>query len=182
MADNIQEKEAELKEKDKKNTQRAKQIPENTMIKVKSTVFGTLVYKAKRSGDITVWDEQGDIQYMTLRDLIAMRNDAIVFFKNQWVVVVGVDESETCKASVYDIYSAIGVSMYYKNIIDPTDYQAVCGWSLAEIPEKVAQLSPAGKENFIVALNKFISDGILDSRKKIKAFEKALGCDLVEED
>ena len=51
-------------------------------------------------------------------------------------------------------------------------------WTEAEIAEKVATLSDGARQNLVVALNGFIKDGTLDSRKKIKAFEKALDCEL----
>jgi hypothetical protein len=39
-------------------------------------------------------------------------------------------------------------------------------------------MSAEAKVNLAVALNTYIEKGILDSLKRIKAFEEVLGCDL----
>ena len=68
--------------------------------------------------------------------------------------------------------------VYYKNYIDPTSFDKICSWNENEIAENISMLSEGARDNLIVALNRFIEDGTLDSRRKIKAFEKALDCEL----
>ena len=115
---------------------------------------------------------------MSMSDLKTIKAQDVGYFKNQWLVIVGVAEDSDCKAKPADIYKALAIDIYYKNFIDPTTFDEACSWTDAEITEKVVTLSDGAKQNLVVALNGFIQDGTLDSRKKIKAFEKALDCEL----
>jgi len=153
-------------------------IPEDTLIKVKSNFYGKLYYKNLVTQERIIWENQGEIQTMTLRELRAMRTQQAGFFRNQWLIIVGVADGEDCKATPYDICKSLTITDFYKNFIDPSEYESICEWNESEINERVSLLSPASKENLIVALNQYISDGRLDSIRRIKAFEKALDCEL----
>lgn len=153
-------------------------IPEDTLIRIRSGFYGKIYYKNPITREKIVFENQGDEQVVTLRELRAMRTSQPAFFKNQWIIIVGVADGEDCSASSYDILKSLAAGEYYKNFIDPVRFDEVCDWSESEIAEKIAMLSPGAKENLIVALNGFIKSGRLDSIKKIKAFEKALNCEL----
>lgn len=153
-------------------------IEDGVSIKVKSGFYGVLCYKNPRSQETFVWEHIGDVQFMSMSDLKTIKAQDVGYFKNQWLVIVGVAEDSDCKAKPADIYKALAIDIYYKNFIDPTTFDEACSWTDAEIAEKVATLSDGAKQNLVVALNGFIQDGTLDSRKKIKAFEKALDCEL----
>lgn len=165
-------------EPDKKKENKQVTISEDTLVKVKSGFYGKLYYKNLVTGERVVWENQGEIQTMTVRELRAMRTQQPGFFKNQWLIIAGVADGERCKATPFDICKALVITEYYKNFIDPSNFDQVCDWSDAQIEENVALMSPGARENLIVALNQFIADGRLDSIKKIRTFEKALGCDL----
>ncbi len=153
-------------------------IDDGVSIKVKSNFYGKLYFRNPRSGDEFNWSQNGDIQFLTMFDLKTMKAQASGFFKNQWVTILGVSDDSDCKATPADICKALAIDIYYKNFIDPTNFDVVCSWSEAEIAEKISLLSDGAKTNLIVALNSFIENGTLDSRRKIKAFEKALDCEL----
>lgn len=155
-------------------------IGDDVLIKVKSGFHGKLYYKNLVTGEMTVWDRQGDVQIMSMRDLRAMKARQVAFFKNQWIIILGVAEGESCKATPADICRSLVVTQYYENFVDPTRFDAVIAWSEAEIAEKVPLMSDGAKENLVVALNKFIATGRLDSMRKKRAFEKALDCELRE--
>ena len=153
-------------------------IEDGVSIKVKSGFYGVLCYKNPRSQETFVWEHIGDVQFMSMSDLKTIKAQDVGYFKNQWLVIVGVAEDSDCKAKPAAIYKALAIDIYYKNFIDPTTFDEACSWTDAEITEKVVTLSDGAKQNLVVALNGFIQDGTLDSRKKIKAFEKALDCEL----
>lgn len=153
-------------------------IEDGVSIKVKSGFYGVLCYTNPRSGETFIWEHSGDIQFLSMSDLKTMKAQDVGFFKNQWVVIVGVADDSDCKAKPADIYKALAIDIYYKNFIDPTTFDEVCNWTESEIAERVATLSDGARQNLVVALNGFIQDGTLDSRRKIKAFEKALDCEL----
>lgn len=153
-------------------------IDDSVSIMVKSGFYGVLCYKNPRSQETFIWERSGDVQFLSMSDLKAMKAQDVGYFKNQWIVIIGVAEDSDCKAKPADIYKALAIDAYYKNFIDPTTFEAVCGWGETEIAEKVKMLSDGARQNLVVALNGFIKDGTLDSRRKIKAFEKALDCEL----
>ncbi len=153
-------------------------LNDSTLIRVKSCFWGKLYYKNPTTGELIIWEKQGDIQIMSMGDLRAMKARQVAFFKNQWILILGVAEGEDEGISPDDIYNALIIKQYYQNYIDISHIEQVCRWSDKEITERIPLLSTAAKENLIIALNKCIANGTLDSIKKIKSFEDALGCDL----
>ncbi len=168
--------------KSTKTAQKRVRITDDIQIRVKSNYYGTLFFKNKRTGDSVEWKNPGEIQSVTMGDLKAMRAEQAQFFKNQWVVILGVAEYEDCRATCEDIFKALTIEQFYQNYIEPTDYRIICGWSEKEIAERVAMLTTGARENLVVALNTYIKDGTLDSLRRIRAFEEALGCKLYSEE
>ena len=173
MTENIKKTSEPVK---KKNVQ----IDDRTMIKVKSIYYGQVNYKNKRSGEQTIWENIGDIQVMPFGELRIMKAEQVAFFKNQWLMIVGVADGESCTATPAEICKALVIDRYYSNFINPEDFGALCEMSTSVIKERVALMSDAAKDNLIVALNELIANGTLDSIKKIKTFEEVLGCELRE--
>ena len=164
-----------------KATPKKVKITDDVQIRVKSNYYGTLFFQNRRTGDFVEWKNPGEVQIVTMSDLRAMKAEQAAFFRNQWVVILGVAEHEDCKATCEDICKALVVEQHYKNYIEPTNFREICGWSEKELIERVSMLTPGAKENLIVALNSYIKDGSLDSLKKIRAFEEVLGCKLYED-
>ena len=165
-------------EPEKKEQNKQVTISEDTLVKVKSGFYGLLHYKNLVTGEKITWEHQGDVQILPIRELRTMRSQQPGFFKNQWLIIAGVAEGERSKATPADICRHLAITEYYKNFIDPTNFDEACDWSETEIPERIALMTTGAKENLIIALNQFIKEGRLDSIRKIKAFEKALDCDL----
>ncbi len=161
-----------------KSQPRQIKIDDGVSIKVKSGFYGVLCYKNPRTQETFIWEHSGDVQFLSMSDLKTMKAQDVGYFKNQWIVIVGVADDSDCKAKPADIYKALAIDIYYKNFIDPTTFDEACNWTEDEIAEKVATLSDGAKQNLTVALNGFVKNGKLDSRKRIKAFEKALDCEL----
>lgn len=153
-------------------------IGDDALIRVKSNVFGELVYVNKRNGEVTKWANNGDIQTLEMGALRAMRANSIAFFANQWIIPIGFDDENADKYKVGDIFKALYITQYYKDFIDPADYVTICSWTPAQIKEKVPLMSDGAKANLAVALNDYIEKGVLDSLRAIKTFEEVLMCDL----
>lgn len=156
-------------------------LSDYALINVKSNVVGGLIYVNPKNGMKTYWGMCGEIQQMSLGDLREMKASSIAFFQNQWVIITGFADENAEKYKPADIYKALFITQYYKNMIDPSNYDEICSWSPSEIREKVSLLSDGAKDNLAVALSTYVKKGLLDSRKSIKAFEEALGCTLDEE-
>ena len=155
-------------------------IDDSVLVKVKSTYFGHLYYCNKKNGESTEWEHAGDIQIMSMGDLRAMKATQVAFFKNRWIVILGVADGSDCDACCADIYKALVITKYYEDYIEPTDVNAICSWDEREIAERVPMMSPGAQENLIVILNECIRNGALDSMRSIRAYENALGCRLCD--
>lgn len=153
-------------------------IDDSVLVKVKSTYFGRLFYRNKKTGESTEWLRAGDIQIVSMGDLRAMKATQVAFFKNQWLVILGLADGSECQATCADIYKALVITQYYQNYIEPTNVSAICSWNEKEIAERVAMMSAGAQENLVVTLNECIKNGALDSIRSIRAFENALGCRL----
>lgn len=153
-------------------------ISDDVFVKVQSCFNGKIYYKNPVSGENIVWDNIGDVQTVSMRELRAMKSRNVGFFKNQWIIILGVADGEECEATPADIYKALIVGQYYNNFIDPSNFNEICGWDEKKIAERIPLLTSSAKENLVVALNGYIKSGQLDSIKKIRAFERALGCEL----
>lgn len=153
-------------------------LNDSAIINVKSNVFGKLTYVDKRTGDEVVWSKCGEPNQMAFGLLRNMRSTSIAFFKNQWIIITGFGDENADKYTPADIYKALGVTQYYKDLIEPSDYVEICSWEPEEIKRRVSLMSVESKANLAVALNAYIEKGILDSIKRIRAFEEVLGCDL----
>lgn len=155
-------------------------LDDSVLIRVKSNTFGKLVYINKRTGERTVWPHFGEEQSVTMADLRAMKGSQNDFFADNMIVITGCDDDRYADITPEEIYETLLVSKYYKNFLDPDKFGTLYSMSEDVIRERVGQLSRNGRLNLIVALNKAIEDGALDSMKKIRLFEELLNCDLAE--
>lgn len=154
-------------------------LDDSVLISVKSNVFGGLIFVNPRTGDKTEWGGCGDVQTMSMGDLRAMKGTQRAFYENQWIYIVGVDESGYDDVTAEDIYKTLMVTQYYKNIIDPDNYTEIFSWEPERIRETVSMMSNGAKMNLAVAANTCIEDGSLDSLRKIQVLEECLGCELM---
>lgn len=153
-------------------------IDDTALINVKSNVFGELIFVDPVTKAKVRWVQCGEVLQLPLAMLRNMKNGAIKFFTNQLVIITGFADENAERYEVADIYKALYISQYYKDVLDPTDYGDICSWSPAVIKQKVPMLSKGSKGKLVVALNTYIEKGVLDSLKAIKTFEEVLGCDL----
>lgn len=153
-------------------------IDDSALINVKSNVFGELFFIDPVTKEEISWPQCGATQQLPMATLRHMKTGCIKFFVNQLVVITGFADENADKYEVADIYKALYITQYYKDFLDPSDYEKVCSWSIDEIKERVPRFSSATKMKLVVALNIYIEKGVLDSLKAIKAFEEVLGCEL----
>ena len=153
-------------------------LDDSVLIRVKSNTYGQLIYVNKRTGDRTEWSRFGEEQSVTMGDLRAMKGTQLPFFSDQMIVVTGCDDERYPDLTPAEIYDALLVSRYYKNIVDPDNFGKIFSASEDEIRQWVSQMSSNARMNLIVALNAAIRNGTLDSLRKIKLFEDLLGCEL----
>lgn len=153
-------------------------LDDSVLIRAKSNTYGQLIYVNKRTGDRTEWSRFGEEQSVTMGDLRAMKGTQLPFFSDQMIVVTGCDDERYPDLTPAEIYDALLVSRYYKNIVDPDNFGRIFSASEDETRQWVSQMSSNARMNLIVALNAAIRNGTLDSLRKIKLFEDLLGCEL----
>ena len=153
-------------------------LDDQLLVNVKSNTFGTLFYRNPRTGDAIEWSHFGDVQQLTMGDLRAMKGTQRAFYENQWIYIMNIEDAGYEDVTADDICKALMVTQYYKNILDPDNFSQVFSWPEEKIRERVSMMSPGAKMNLVVAANTAITNGALDSLKKIKTLEDVLGCEL----
>lgn len=156
----------------------ALKLEDSMLINVKSNVFGELLYINKRTGDSTKWNDSGDVQTLSVADIRSMKGNQRAFFENQWVYLDSIEDPGYEDVSSEDIYKALLLSQYYRNMVNPDNYTEIFNWDISRMKQAVMSMSSASKLNLTVAANTCIANGTLDSLKKIKALEECLGCTL----
>lgn len=157
----------------------AVRIDDTALINVRSNVFGELIFVDPVTKEIITWPQCGEVLPIAMSTLRHMKTGASKFFSNQLVVLTGFADENAEKYEIADVYKALYISQYYKDIIDPANYEEICNWKPAEIKSKISMMSKGSRAKLMVALNTYIEKGILDSLKAIKTFEEALGCELM---
>lgn len=155
-------------------------FPDHVMVAVQSNTYGELIYVNQRTGARVSWKEIGDVQPVPMGELRDMRNTQRGFFSNNRIFIVGVEDEEYSEAAPEDVYKALMVSQYYKDVIDPNNFNSIFGLEPHELRIRLNRMSDGAKTNLVVAANEAIRRGRLDSLKKIRVIEECLGCELIE--
>jgi hypothetical protein len=165
----------------KENKQRVniKNLPLHTSVRVRSNVFGQLIYKSKKTGYQIEWDNSITPQYFTLDELQEMRNTQRKFFERNWVIIDGfVDDELSASYSIEEILDYLHVKEYYKNFLCPENVDDLFKLPVDEIEKRLLTTSDGNKDLIVVRANELIQNGVLDSMRVILTLEKALNCEL----
>ena len=157
---------------------------DDTLISVKSNVFGTLIYINHKTGDEVRWDNFGETQTLSVGDLRAMKAKQLAFYKENWIVFEGIEDSseEYEDIDVQDIYDILQVSQYYRDYLCPNDLNEIFNWTTTEMRNKIPRMTKSVREAIAIRANELITEGILDSMSKVKTLEEILNCQLASDD
>lgn len=126
-----------------------------------------LVYISKRTSEKFEWSDFGDVQYITLGELISMKSTQPRFLKEGWLIV---DDEEAIEQ--------LGLAKMYGNIFEIDDIADFLEKDEYEI-ERILTNMPRGFKNSIAQFaREQVESGELDSRGKIKLLERLLDVDL----
>ena len=145
---------------------------------VKSNVFGELIYINDRTGDQFIWENYGEEQTLTAKDIRDMKARQQMFFKEDWVSII---DSHSVDMSVYtlkDIYDALQVGRYYDENAIAFELDDIFSMNEKEMRETIASMSDTIKKTVVIRANDKIKDGSLDSISKVKLLEEILNCEL----
>lgn len=145
------------------------QIDPHTLVEVKNNTAGRVVYVSPRMmGYKIYWYEFGDTELMEYSELMTMRNSARRFFEDNLIWI----EDEA-------IRDALGVSKYYKDAVSTSNLDDLFTMSTDKIKQKIALMSETNKNAVAQRAQALIDSGKLDSIKKIRVVEEAIGTKLV---
>jgi hypothetical protein len=179
MNENFEQVDKTIKVEDiKQKKMEIRKVPASALVNVLCNTHGGLLYLSKKTGVRYEWDEFGNEQQLPIEELVTMRNSQRRFFEDNWVVIDGFVDAEYQEFSDLEILDYLQVSKYYDNTLCPRNIDDVFSMSVAQIEEKVPNMSRGVKNTIILRANEFIKIGKLDSLRTIKALETALNCEL----
>lgn len=150
-------------------------IPADTLISCRSGVRGELRYISKRlNGMQYVWNDFGDENTIEFEELMSMRNTDLRFFTDNWVIIEDSDEF-----TADEIYEALKVSQYYKTVLSIDNFDSLFNETPEKIISIVSNMSNGLKDTIAIRAKQLYNSGVLDSRKRTEALEKALGIELI---
>lgn len=142
-----------------------KTLPLDMMVACTNLFPGTLVYiSRKQVGYEIVWENQGDVDYIELGELVSMRNSQRAFFEKNWI---GIDDE--------DVLEYLGVQKYYDHALSYEEFNELLDMPFSEMAEKIRLLPKGMKENFKIQVSKKIKNKEIDSIKVVDFLKSELG-------
>lgn len=142
-----------------------KKFNDEDLIPCRSITNGKLIFVGKKSGMVYRWTDYNDVEYVEYRDLLfAVRNtnDNSIIYRPRFIIM---DEDFIAENKK--------LAEFYKNIYTTTEFEElVMDCSVNQLIATVKQLPEGAKECLKGVVSTMISDGRLDSVKKIKVFDE----------
>ena len=147
------------------------ELPRDLYIPCVSLVrSGRLIYSSKRQmGYSVIWRNYMDTQYIELAELMAMRSSDPMFFSENWIMID--DEFEHKDAVV----QKLRIKDMYVNAPNMLELERLFVMPVDEMIHKIKSMSVSLKESVYLHAKEAVENGTLDSMRRIKAIEGALG-------
>lgn len=168
-AEETQEKETQEKEAPKKEVAKPRKkadINRDELILCRSAVKN-LVYISKRTSEKFEWADYGDVQYISMGELITMKSTQPRMLKEGWIIVDDEDAIEQ-----------LGLAKMYGNLFEIDDIDEFFELSDSEMKRILTNMPRGFKNTLATFAREKIESGELDSNKKIKLLEELLEVDL----
>ena len=148
---------------------RIKKVDLQELVEVQSCTYGSLYYRAPDGNEVR-WSTFGDVAWMTVGDLMIMRNSQRDFFADQLICF--------CGDNAREVMEYLQVDQYYNEIKDTDSFDDIFEADPDEVPALIEKLSDGAKETLARRAYSKVQNNELDSVKMIKVLEEALGYDL----
>lgn len=141
------------------NTEKVTKVKEKLVLKdtdevvVKSNVFGELIYINDRTGDQIVWENYGDEQVLSAKDIRDMKAKQQSFFKEGWISIIDSSCVNFDEYTLKDVYDALQIGRYYAEDLVSFDLDTVFTLSEDSLRKKVANMSNTVKRTVIIRAN-----------------------------
>ena len=168
-AEETQEKKTQEKEAPKKAVAKPRKkadINRDELILCRSAVRN-LVYISKRTSEKFEWADYGDVQYISMGELITMKSTQPRMLKEGWIIVDDEDAIEQ-----------LGLAKMYGNLFEIDDIDEFFELSDTEMKRILTNMPRGFKNTLATFAREKIQSGELDSNKKIKLLEDLLEVDL----
>ena len=142
------------------------EINRDDLIECRSAV-SNLVYVSKRTSEKFEWKEYGDVNYITLGELITMKSTQPRMLKEGWLIV---DDEEAIEQ--------LGLAKMYGNLFEIDDIDEFFALSEKEIKRILTNMPRGFKNSLGNFARERIQSGVIDSNRKIKLLEELLDVDL----
>lgn len=150
---------------------RTPEVQLTDMVCVRSCFYGNLVYVSKKTGAIVEWQNFDAEQYMTVEELLYMRNSQPRFFKEPWIRIVG-DNADA-------VFKFLSLERYNSTVLSYNSFADIFRMPVEDIEELVSGFGDSMKESFARYARMNILDDELTDLKIIKAIEHATGFELL---
>lgn len=149
-----------------------KAVPLTDLVCVKSCFYGTLVYVSRKTGSVIEWNEFDSEQYVSVDELLTMRNTQPAFFKESWVRLVGENADE--------VFAFLQLDRYCKGEVPFDDFRELFDLPPAELQHVVSGFSASLKESVARYAAELILSGALNEIDKVRAIENETGFKLMD--
>lgn len=141
-------------------------ITNDYVVQVASAFHGRLIFKSNNTGFKIIWNEFGEENPFTVRDLFDMRNGHREFFTRNFITI------EDPRAD--EVYKLLGVDKFYTHIRSVKDVDnLILNEESEKMREVIAALSPNNKEVVAKRAYELRKENILDSAKRIDVIEES---------
>ncbi|WJJ55267.1 hypothetical protein QB910_000023 [Dabrowskivirus KKP3916] len=148
---------------------KAVNIDHNELVEVMNGSPSKLIYKNKQTQATQEWQEYGEVQLMTVQELMNARGQQPRFFRDQWFVVLDAD-----------VINYLKLDSFYKNLMKPEELEVFFDQDADQIEESLKKLSNGAKMLVAGRARKLYEDGLLTDVHKIKAVNSALGIHIAD--
>ena len=141
-------------------------ITNDYIVQVASAFHGKLIFRSKNTGYKVIWNEFGEENTFTVRDLFDIRNGNREFFTHNWITI------EDPRAE--EVYKLLGVDKFYGQIRSVKDVdKLILETETEEMQDVIFSLSANNKEVVAKRAYELRQENILDSAKRIDAIEES---------
>lgn len=143
------------------------QIDVNELIPVRSLTNNTLVYVSKQTKQEWVWQNYGDVLYISYGELLNMKSHSPAFIYD---CLLALDDEE-----VMDVFN---LTSLYENLLSDKELDALFSKSAQELIEFIPKLPKGVKSSVITRARELYVNGNIDNFSVVKALEQTLAIEL----
>ena len=153
----------------KKTVTSSKSLPKDYVVKVKSLVFGELIFKSKSNNTILSWKDIGEVREMTMEQLIDMDNANTDYLRKPYVVLLDPDAA-----------NYFGLSETYQNLAAVWNLQKLFELPINAIERTIdVALNVNLRDAIIAQVRKLYDNHILTDIRIIQLLERKLSIDII---